>query len=331
MGPKRYDVVGVGNAIVDVISTVEDAFLDRHGLAHGAMTLVDAERAVRLYEAMPAGIETSGGSAANTMAGVASFGGRVAYIGKVRDDQLGEVFRHDLRAIGVAYDLPLAPAGPPTARCLIVVTPDAERTMNTCLGISSLLEPDDVDEELCASAAIVYCEGYLWDVEGAKQAIRKAMRATRAAGGKVALTLSDGFCVDRHRAEFLDLARHEVDLLFANRAELCSLYEVDDVGEAVARVRRHCEMAVVTLSEQGSLVVTPEACHEVAAWSAGTVVDTTGAGDQYAAGFLAGLARGEPLERCGRLGSMAAGEVISHLGPRPQTPLGELAARHGLA
>ena len=171
------------------------------------MTLIDAERAVRLYEAMPAGIETSGGSAANTMAGVASFGGRVAYIGKVRDDQLGEVFRHDLRAIGVAYDVPLAPAGPPTARCLIVVTPDAERTMNTCLGISSLLEPDDVDEELCASAAIVYCEGYLWDVEGAKQAIRKAMRATRAAGGKVALTLSDGFCVDRHRAEFLDLAR----------------------------------------------------------------------------------------------------------------------------
>jgi sugar/nucleoside kinase (ribokinase family) len=294
------------------------------------MTLIDEHRAVELYGVMPAGLEASGGSAANTMAGVASLGGRVAYIGKVRDDQLGEVFRHDLRAIGVSYDVPLAPAGPPTARCLIVVTPDAERTMNTFLGISSLLEPGDVDEELCASAAVVYCEGYLWDVESAKQAMRKAMAATKAAGGKVALTLSDEFCVDRHRKEFVELAEEYVDLLFANRAEMCSLYEVDDVEEAVARVRRHCEMAAVTLSERGSLVVTADQRCEVPAWSTGVVVDTTGAGDQYAAGFLVGLARGVTLERCARLGSMAAGEVISHIGPRPSQSLAVLADREGL-
>jgi sugar/nucleoside kinase (ribokinase family) len=330
VGAQRYDVVGVGNAIVDVIARTDDAFVARHGLTKGSMTLIDAERAVELYDLMPPGVEASGGSAANTMAGVASLGGRAAYVGKVRADQLGEVFRHDLRAMGVGYELPLAPDGPPTARCLIVVTPDAERTMNTFLGISSLLEPDDVDEELCADAAVVYCEGYLWDVGSAKAAIRKAMAAAKAAGNKVALTLSDPFCVERHRAEFLELAEQYVDLLFANRAEMCALYEVDDVEEAVDRVRRHCEVAAVTLSARGSLVVTAEERYEVPAWSTGTVVDTTGAGDQYAAGFLAGFARGASLERCGRLGSLAAGEVISHLGPRPQRSLAVLAGDHAL-
>jgi fructokinase len=331
MAAKRYDVVGVGNAIVDVIAQVDDTFIAKHELNRGAMTLVDAERAVELYDQMPPGIETSGGSAANTIAGAASLGSRVAYVGKVRDDQLGAVFRHDLRAAGVGYDVPLAASGPPTARCLIVVTPDAQRTMNTYLGISSVLEPDDVDEAVCADAGVVYCEGYLWDVESAKAAIRKAMAATKRAGGKVALTLSDGFCVDRHRAEFLSLVDEYVDVLFGNESELRSLYEVDDVEVAIAAVQGRCEVVAATLSERGSVIVTPDERLVVPAWSTGVVVDTTGAGDQYAAGFLHGYARGLPLERCGRLGSLSAGEVISHVGPRPQRPLAELAAEHGLA
>jgi sugar/nucleoside kinase (ribokinase family) len=331
MAAKRYDVVGVGNAIVDVIAQVDDSFIAKHELSRGAMTLVDADRAVELYDQMPPGIETSGGSAANTIAGAASLGSRVAYIGKVRDDQLGGVFRHDLRAAGVGYDVPLAPSGPPTARCLIVVTPDAQRTMNTYLGISSLLHPDDVDEELCTEADVVYCEGYLWDVDSAKAAIRKAMATTKRAGGRVALTLSDGFCVDRHRDEFLALIEDYVDVLFGNEAELRSLYEVDDVEDAISAVRGRCEVVAATLSERGSVVVTAADRFTVPAWSTGVVVDTTGAGDQYAAGFLHGYARGLPLGHCGRLGSLAAAEVISHVGPRPQRLLAELAAEAGLA
>jgi fructokinase len=331
MPAQRYDVIGVGNAIVDVIAQTGDDFIVTHRLDKGAMRLIDAEQAIRLYEAMPPSIEASGGSAANTMAGVASFGGRVAYVGKVRDDQLGAVFRHDLRAAGVDFDVPLAQAGPPTGRSLILVTPDAERTMNTFLGIATELEPDDVDEAMCAAAAVAYCEGYLWDVESAKRAMRKVMAATKRAGGKVALSLSDGFCVERHRDEFLQLAEEYVDLLFANEFELCSLYEVDDVEAAVARVKGHCEVAAITLSARGSIIVTEGERVEVTAWSTGVVVDTTGAGDQYAAGFLHGYAAGRPLETCGRLGSLAAGEVISHVGPRPAQLLKALSARHGLS
>jgi len=327
---KRYDVVGVGNAIVDVIVQADDAFLTRNRLQKGAMTLVDTDRSAELYEAFPPAIEVSGGSAANTIAGVASFGAPVAYIGKVRDDQLGEVYRHDLRAAGVTFEVPSARSGLETGRCLIVVTPDAERTMSTYLGISSFLEPDDVDEELCAQAGVLYCEGYVWDAESAKAAIRKAMAATKAGGGTCALTLSDGFCVDRHRDEFLGLLEDYVDVLFANQVEICSLYEVDDVDKALLAVAGQCEVAAVTMSGQGSVIITAEGRVDVPARSTGVVLDTTGAGDQYAAGFLAGYALGAPLERCGRLGSLAAGEVISHVGARPATSLAELARHQGL-
>ncbi|MFN0091170.1 MAG: adenosine kinase [Acidimicrobiales bacterium] len=324
---QTFDVVGVGNAIVDVITHADDAFLTRQGLEKGAMTLVDSARAEQLYAAMPPGIEASGGSAANTMAGLASFGSRAAYIGKVRDDQLGAVFGHDIRAVGVSYEQPAALEGPPTARCLIVVTPDAERTMSTCLGISNLLAPDDVDEALVASARVVYCEGYLWDVESAKAAIRKAMAAGRASGAKVALTLSDSFCVDRHRDEFLDLIEDQVDILFANTAEILSLYEVDDVDTALERVRGHCEIACVTRSELGSVIVNREAPIASPAWAPGPVVDTTGAGDLFAAGFLHAYCAGLGLAAAGRYGALAAGEVITHVGPRPEVNLRELARR----
>ena len=320
----RYDVVGVGNAIVDVLAQVGDRFITDHGLAKGSMTLIDAERATGLYELMPPAIEASGGSAANTVAGVASFGSRAAYVGKVRDDQLGELFRHDLRAQGVAYDVALAPEGPPTARCLILVTPDAERTMNTFLGISNLLEPADVDTELVAACGVTYCEGYLWDMPQTIEAITKAFDRARQAGGKVAFALSDDFCVDRHRADFLALVDERVDLLFANAEEICSLYEVDHVEAAIDAVRGHCEIAVVTCSADGSVIVTAGETIRVPAHPT-DVEDTTGAGDLYASGFIYAYTQGLDLATCGRLGSAAAAEVISHLGARPLVALTEIA------
>ena len=320
MQQNKFDVVGVGNAIVDVISNVDDDFVLRHGLNKGAMTLIDQERAIELYAAMPPGIEASGGSAANTMAGLASFGGRAAYIGKCRDDQLGDVFRHDLRASGVSYDVGLGPSGPPTARCLIQVTPDAQRTMNTFLGISALLSPDDVDDELVASAGVVYCEGYLWDIDIAKQAIRKAMDIARAAGRKVALTLSDSFCVDRHRDEWRDLISDKVDIVFANEAELCALYECDwDI--AARHITKDVETGCLTRSERGSTIVFGSDRVDVDAHPVGRVVDTTGAGDLYASGFLYGYTRGFDMRRCAELAGRAAAEIISHLGARPARPL----------
>ncbi len=325
MDDCRFDVVGVGNAIVDVIANVEDEFIDTHSLSRGTMTLIDAERATSLYAAMPPGIETSGGSAANTVAGVASFGGRAAYVGKVRDDQLGEVFVHDIRAAGVAFDVARAATGPSTARCLIQVTPDAERTMNTYLGISALLEPEDVDPDVIASSRIVYCEGYLWDVEVAKAAIRRAMDIGADHGRLVSLTLSDPFCVDRHREDWLDVISDRVDVLFANRAEILSLYETDSLEEAVREVRRHVRMACLTLSEQGSMIIAGDRTIMVDPVPT-NLVDTTGAGDLYAAGFLFGLAGGNDPEVCGRLASAAASEVISHLGARPMAPLRRLLA-----
>jgi sugar/nucleoside kinase (ribokinase family) len=321
---KRHDVVGIGNAIVDVITHASEDFLDEHGLTKGAMTLIDGDRAIALYEAMGAGRESSGGSAANTVAGVASFGGRAAFIGKVRDDQLGEIFGHDIRAAGVDFDVLPGEDGPPTARCLILVTPDAQRTMNTFLGISSLLAPDDVDEDRVATAGEVYCEGYIWDVPQAKEAIVKAFDRAIAAGGKVSFALSDGFCVDRHRAEFHDLLTSRIDILFANEDEICSLYEVDDFDAAAALVQGSCAVAVLTRSGKGSLLVTPDEMIEVAAEPVEEVVDTTGAGDLYAAGFLRGYTDGRPLEECGRLGAAAASEVITHLGARPEQPPAEL-------
>lgn len=318
------DVVGVGNAIVDVISTVDEEFIAAHGLNKGAMTLIDAERASSLYAAMPPGVEASGGSAANTMAGLASLGSNAAYLGKVRGDQLGDVFVHDLRAAGVGFDVAPGNDGPPTARCLIQVTPDAERTMNTFLGISAFLSPDDIDESVVASAAITYCEGYLWDMDIAKEAIRGAMAVAHSAGRTVSLTLSDSFCVDRHRDEWMDLIADRVDLVFANESEICSLFETDDFDSAADQIGAMVEIAALTRSAAGSVVVSNGEKVAVPAARIPDVVDATGAGDLYASGFLHGLAHGADLSRCAELGGIAAGEVISHLGARPRVALTSL-------
>ena len=323
----RYDVTGIGNAIVDVLAHASEEFLVEHALNKGAMTLIDAEQAEQLYAAMGAGTESSGGSAANTLAGVAGLGARGCFIGKVRDDQLGGIFAHDIHAIGVDFHSEPATSGPPTARCLIMVTPDAARTMNTYLGACIELGPEDVDEELIAASAYTYLEGYLWDPPHAKEAFIKAMGAARAAGRKVALTLSDGFCVDRHRAEFLDLVEHHVDILFANEDEIISLYQVADFDDALQHVRGHCEIAALTRSEKGSLIVAGDEVHLIDAEPGAQVIDTTGAGDLYAAGFLTGLAQGRGLHDCGRMGGIAAAEVISHMGARPEVDLKELMAQ----
>ena len=320
-----HDVLAIGNAIVDVLSHADDDFLAGHGLTKGAMTLIDAGRAAALYAAMGPGVEVSGGSAANTAAGIASFGGKAAFIGKVRDDQLGDVFSHDIRAAGVSFASAPATEGEPTGRCLILVTPDAQRTMQTFLGAGGDLGPEDVDEALVAASRVTYLEGYLWDPPPAKEAFLKAAGIAKGAGRKVALSLSDSFCVDRHRAEFLDLVNNHVHILFANEAEITSLYEVGEFDEALQRVRGHCEIAALTRSEKGSVIVAGDEVHVLDAATAGQVVDTTGAGDLYAAGFLHGYTRGEDLAVCGHLGGIAAAEIISHFGARPETPLAELA------
>jgi sugar/nucleoside kinase (ribokinase family) len=324
---KSLDVVCIGNAIVDVISHADEDFLDAHGMVKGSMQLIDDEVVHKLYADMPPAHESSGGSAANTAAGLASFGGKVAFIGKVAADQLGEVFTHDIRATGVQYTAPETSDGYSTARCLILVTPDAQRTMNTFLGVSSLISPRDVDASLVQQAQVVYCEGYLWDLPAAKEALVKGMDAATAAGGRVAFTLSDSFCVDRHRAEFLELAEHRVDILFANEAEICSLYETESFDEAADRVAGHCEIACLTRSEKGSVIITSsgERVHVDAA-RVDKVIDTTGAGDLYAAGFLYGLTNGRDLATSGRLASLAAAECISHIGARPDVSLAELDA-----
>jgi sugar/nucleoside kinase (ribokinase family) len=321
----ELDVVGIGNAMVDVLSHAEDGFLARQGLVKGTMHLVDEPRAREIYDAMGPGVEMSGGSAANTVVGVASFGGRAHYVGKVRDDQLGEVFGHDLRATGVGYDTPRAIEGPPTGRCLILVTPDAQRTMSTFLGASVRLGPGDIDRGLITRAKILYLEGYLFDPPEAQEAFRTAAAIAHAAGRKVSLTLSDPFCVGRHRAAFLDLVERHVDILFANEAEICALYEVSDFDAALARVRGHCQVAALTRSAKGSVIVADGRLHTVSAHLVDAVVDTTGAGDLYAAGVLYGLSQGLDLPTCGRLGSLAAAEVITHVGARPMVPLAQLA------
>ncbi|MGH9027047.1 MAG: adenosine kinase [Acidimicrobiia bacterium] len=324
MTTPEIDVVTVGNALVDILSAEADRFLERHGLVPGTMNLIDADRAEELYADMAPSTEMSGGSAANTAVGVASLGGRVGYLGRVRDDQLGEVFTHDIRAAGVQFDTPVATHGQPTGRCLIIVTPDAQRTMNTFLGAAAEFGGDDVDGELVKSAAVTYSEGYLYDQDRAKEAIRSAASACHAGGRRFAFTLSDSFCVERHRADFLCLLREEVDVLFANEAEICALYEENDFDAAAERARANCEVAALTRSEVGSVVLRHDETHVVPALRIGDVVDTTGAGDLYAAGFLFGLTRGDPLDECGRLGALAAAEIISHFGARPVTSLAEL-------
>jgi sugar/nucleoside kinase (ribokinase family) len=322
----ELDVVGIGNALVDVLSHADEDQVTRQGLVKGTMHLVDEARARTLYEAMGPGVEMSGGSAANTVVGVASFGGRAHYVGKVRDDQLGEVFGHDLRATGVGYDTPRATSGPPTGRCLILVTPDAQRTMSTFLGASVRLGPADVDRRLVARGKILYLEGYLFDPPEAQEAFRAAAAIAHEAGRKVALTLSDPFCVERHRAAFLDLVEHHVDILFANELEICALYQVRDFDAALPHVRGHCELAALTRSAKGSVLVNGDRMHVIRAHPVEAVVDTTGAGDLYASGVLYGLAQGLDLPTCGRLGSLAAAEVIAHVGARPMVPLADLAA-----
>jgi sugar/nucleoside kinase (ribokinase family) len=321
---SAYDVLGIGNAIVDILSRTDDAFLGRHGLVKGSMMLIDEERADTLYDAMGPAVEVSGGSCGNTMAGVASFGGKGAYIGKVRDDQLGTVFGHDIKAIGVAFDTPRATSGPATARCLILVTPDAQRTMNTYLGACTGLGPSDIDPALVGSAAVTYVEGYLWDAPAAKQAVLKAFEAAHAQGRQVSITLSDSFCVHRYRDEFRDLVRNKIDILFGNEAEIKALYEVESFDEAMEAVRREARIAVLTRSDKGSIVVKGSETWAVPAAPAARVVDTTGAGDLYAAGFLFGFTHGKPLAECARLGGIAAAEVISHFGARPEQALREL-------
>ena len=323
----RFDVVAIGNAIVDVLAKTSDEFITRHRLAKGTMTLIDAPTAERLYRAMGPAIECSGGSAANTVAGVASLGGRAAYIGKVRDDQLGAVFGHDIRAAGVHFNTPPSAEGAPTARCLILVTPDAQRTMNTYLGACVDLGPEAVDPELIAASRVTYLEGYLWDKPAAKAAFRKAMEIAHQAGRQVALTLSDPFCVERHRAEFRALVDEHVDILFANEAEILSLYQVKDFAHAVAELRRkHPRIAVVTRSAMGCVVIANGEEVHAPAERVAEVVDTTGAGDLFAAGFLHGLTHGGDLRRAARVGAIAAAEIIGHLGARPETSLKDLLA-----
>jgi sugar/nucleoside kinase (ribokinase family) len=317
------DVVGIGNALVDVLDHKPHDFIERHDLAKGTMSLIEEDRAHQLYRAMEPALQMSGGSAANTMVGIASLGGSAAYIGRVRDDELGRVFAEDLRATGVEFSVPPAIEGPPTGRCVIVVTPDAERTMNTYLGASTDLGPEDVDPDLIARAKLVYLEGYLWDRPSAKEAFREAARLAHAAGRQVALTLSDPFCVDRHRESFVELIDGAVDVLFANSEEVTSLFQVSGFDEALKQLRGRVSVAAVTCGAQGSVVLAGDDLHRVASYPV-PVLDTTGAGDMYAAGFLHGLAQGWDLPECGWLGSATAARIIAQTGARPSTPLAPL-------
>ena len=320
-------IICIGNAIVDVIAKAEDSFLAENDMVKGSMRLIDAEEAEALYAKMAQGQESSGGSGANTAAGIAALGGAVHFIGRVAKDQLGEVFGHDIRAAGVSFGTPPSETGVPTARCLINVTPDAQRTMSTFLGTSAELDEGDVDYDAVKQAPITYLEGYLWDAEPARLAMEKARGAARQAGQRVSFTLSDTFCIDRHRKDFEALAGGGVDILFANENELKSLHQTEDFDTAAAAQRGKCEIAVITRSEKGAVVLTKDAVIEVPARPVEELVDTTGAGDLFAAGFLAGLQQGRSLHDCAVLGTVAAGEVISHFGARPQADLKALAAK----
>jgi len=335
---QQYDVAGLGNAIVDIIASVDDRFLLTHGIAKGAMVLVDEFRAKELLKALADGRqalsslhEIAGGSAANTLAGLASLGGNGIYVGKVFDDRLGEVFAKSMSAQGITFTTHPTRVGSTTASCLIAVTPDGQRSMSTYLGACRELAPDDVDETQVARARVLYIEGYLWDEESAKQASRKAIAAVKGAGGRIALSLSDSFCVGRFRDEFLHLLNRDVEILFANEDEAKALFEVEDFDGVVAGARNWGGIAAITRSAKGCVIVEEDAMHEIPAAPVAQVVDTTGAGDQFAAGFLYGLTRGKGLADCGRLGALAAAEVISHYGARPEVSLRALAEKAGLA
>ena len=319
MGP--LDVVGIGNAIVDSVAEADDALLAEENLPKGSMTLIDAARADALRARMGQAVEVCGGSAANTMVGVARLGGAAGYVGKVRDDEAGAVFRRDIREAGVDLPIPAAAVGAATARCLVFVTPDAQRTMTTYLGACVELGPADIDPDFIARARLLYMEGYLWDPPAAKAAFRKALGIAHAAGGRVCLSLSDSFCVERHRAELRDLVANHIDVLFANEDEAMALYEVGDFDAALAAARADCAVAALTRSAKGSVVAGDGAVHTIEAAPVAQVVDTTGAGDLYAAGFLLGLARGFDLARCGRLAALTAGEILGHYGARPEADI----------
>jgi adenosine kinase len=331
MSSAKYDVLGIGNAIFDVLVQTDEGFLAAHGMNKGAMALIDEARAAAIYRDMGPATEMSGGSAANTIVGLANLGARAAYVGKVKDDQIGRLYAHDIRAAGVAFETRPAADGPATGCSYILVTPDGERTMNTYLGAAQELMPDDIDAAQVAASAIVYLEGYLWDPKSAKDAFVKASGIAHGAGRQVALTLSDSFCVDRYRGEFLDLMRNgTVDLVFANEAELHSLYQTPDFDSALKQFRADVNLAVVTRSEKGCVVAFKDGVTAVPAFPIEKMVDTTGAGDLFAAGFLFGLVRGVGYETAGRLGALAAAEVIQHIGARPQTSLKQLAQQSGL-
>jgi sugar/nucleoside kinase (ribokinase family) len=331
MTEAKYDVLGIGNAIFDVLVQTDESFLGRHGMTKGGMALIDEARALSIYSDMGPAIEMSGGSAANTIVGVANLGARAAYVGKVKDDQIGRLYSHDIRAAGVAFETTAASDGPATGCSYILVTPDGERTMNTYLGAAQELNPEDIDAAQIAASSIIYLEGYLWDPKSAKDAFVKASTIAHGAGRQVALTLSDSFCVDRYRGEFLDLMRKgTVDLVFANEAELHSLYQTSDFDTALKQLRADTKLGVVTRSEKGCVVASADGVIAVPAFPIEKMVDTTGAGDLFAAGFLFGLVRGAGFEAAGRLGALAAAEVIQHIGARPQVSLKELAKKNGL-
>lgn len=327
----KFDVLTIGNAIVDILARCEDGFLSENGITKGAMNLIDAERAELLYSKMGPAVEASGGSAGNTAAGIAGFGGKAAYFGKVAEDQLGGIFQHDIRAQGVHYETKPEGTNPPTARSMIFVTPDGERSMNTYLGACVDLGPEHVEEDVVAEAKVTYFEGYLWDPPRAKEAIREAARIAHAHGREVSMTLSDPFCVDRYRAEFLDLMRSgTVDIVFANRNEALSLYETEDFELALKKIGEDCKLAAVTMSEEGAIIIRGGERVRVPAYPIEELVDTTGAGDLFAAGFLFGYTQGRSLEDCGKLGCLAAAVVIQQIGPRPMESLTEAAKREGL-
>jgi sugar/nucleoside kinase (ribokinase family) len=331
MADAKYDVLGIGNAIFDVLVQTDEVFLGRHGMTKGGMALIDEARAMAIYADMGPATEMSGGSAANTIVGIANLGARAAYVGKVRDDQIGRLYTHDIRAAGVAFETKAAASGPATGCSYILVTPDGERTMNTYLGAAQELMPDDIDAAQIAASNIIYLEGYLWDPKSAKEAFVKAATIAHGAGRQVALTLSDAFCVDRYRDEFLDLMRKgTVDLVFANEAELHSLYQTSDFDTALKQLRTDAKLGIVTRSEKGCVVASKDGVVAVPAFPIQKLVDTTGAGDLFAAGFLFGLVRNAGFEAAGRLGALAAAEVIQHIGARPQTSLKELAQQNGL-
>ncbi len=331
MSDAKYDVLGIGNAIFDVLVQTDESFLAKHGMTKGSMALIDEARASAIYQDMGPATEMSGGSAANTIVGLANLGARAAYVGKVKDDQIGRLYTHDIRAAGVAFETRSAANGPATGCSYILVTPDGERTMNTYLGAAQDLMPSDIDPAQIAAAKITYLEGYLWDPKNAKDAFVKASGIAHEAGRQVALTLSDAFCVDRYRDEFLDLMRKRtVDIVFANEAELHSLYQTSDFDTALKQLRQDAELGVVTRSEKGCVVASSDGVVAVPAFPIDRLVDTTGAGDLFAAGFLFGLVRNAGSENAGRFGALAAAEVIQHIGARPQASLKELAQQIGL-